>query len=152
MESRIRRAGESRGFAVSRLLTHWEEIVGADLAKQALPVNVTYARASMGATLTILTTASQAPILQMQVPQIREKVNACYGYAAIARIRITQSSPKGLAGQGFVEKPAPFTPSAPDPAAAREAEKLAQGVENEELRQALTQLGGNIMNSSKRTR
>lgn len=28
----IRRASESRGFAQSRVLTHWEEIAGADIA------------------------------------------------------------------------------------------------------------------------
>jgi hypothetical protein len=40
--------------------------------------------------LVILTTGAQAQMLEMQLPQLREKVNACYGYNAISRIRITQ--------------------------------------------------------------
>ena len=34
----IREAGESRGFAVSRVLTHWAEIAGQDLAQRTRPV------------------------------------------------------------------------------------------------------------------
>eukprot|EP00581_Thalassiosira_minuscula_P039407 CAMPEP_0184474250 /NCGR_PEP_ID=MMETSP0740-20130409/132953_1 /TAXON_ID=385413 /ORGANISM="Thalassiosira miniscula, Strain CCMP1093" /LENGTH=61 /DNA_ID=CAMNT_0026851415 /DNA_START=16 /DNA_END=198 /DNA_ORIENTATION=+ len=44
LNEQIRKAGESRGFAVSRLLTHWEEIAGPDLAAMARPVNVGYGR------------------------------------------------------------------------------------------------------------
>ena len=40
LESRIRKAGEARGFAVSRLLTHWDEVAGADIAAMARPVLV----------------------------------------------------------------------------------------------------------------
>ena len=40
LQGQIRRAGESRGFAVSRVLTHWAEIVGTDLAALARPVDV----------------------------------------------------------------------------------------------------------------
>ena len=65
LSTRIREVGEKRGFAVSRLLTHWAEIVGADVAAVARPVNVSYGR-SIGATLTVLTTGAQAPMLEMQ--------------------------------------------------------------------------------------
>ena len=51
---RIRAGSESRGFAVSRLLTHWAEIVGPDIAPLARPVEVGYGR-GFGATLTLLT-------------------------------------------------------------------------------------------------
>ncbi len=40
LNDQIRKAGESRGFAVSRLLTHWEEIVGPELAAMARPVRL----------------------------------------------------------------------------------------------------------------
>ena len=96
LQGRIRTASEARGFAVTRLLTHWDEIVGQATAQIARPVNVSYGREGMGATLTILTTGSQAPMLEMQKEQIREKVNACYGYRAISRVRITQTAPTGL--------------------------------------------------------
>ena len=40
LKDRIRSAGESRGFAVTRLLTHWPEVVGEDLARVTRPVKV----------------------------------------------------------------------------------------------------------------
>ena len=149
LETRIRQADETRGFAVTRLLTHWAEIVGADTAAHAKPVNVSYGRKGFGATLTVLTTAARAPMLQMQTEQIREKVNACYGYAAISRIRITQTAPTGFAEGQVAFAPAPAKDSAkqPDLAAQAEASGLAQGIENEELRQALAALGENILTS-----
>ena len=66
LQTRIRKAGEKRGFAVSRVLTHWPEIVGEDIARVARPVNVSYGKGGFGATLTLLTTGAQAPVLAMQ--------------------------------------------------------------------------------------
>ncbi len=48
------------------------------------PVKVGYPREGLGATLTLLTRAADAPMVQMQLPVIKDKVNACYGYAAIS--------------------------------------------------------------------
>ncbi|MBT8476137.1 MAG: DUF721 domain-containing protein, partial [Alphaproteobacteria bacterium] len=72
----IREAGESRGFAVSRLLTHWAEVAGPEIAAIARPVEVSYGRAGIGATLTVLTSGAQAPMLEMQKETLRERVNA----------------------------------------------------------------------------
>jgi hypothetical protein len=36
-------------------------------------------------------------MLEMQKEILRARVNACYGYNAIARIRITQTAPTGFA-------------------------------------------------------
>ena len=36
----IRLAGETRGFAITRLLTQWAEIVGEDVARMARPVKM----------------------------------------------------------------------------------------------------------------
>ncbi|MCH2249176.1 MAG: DUF721 domain-containing protein, partial [Cognatishimia sp.] len=66
LRDRIRKAGETRGFAVTRVLTHWAEIVGQDMAAICKPVDVKYGRQGFGATLTVLTTGAQAPMLEMQ--------------------------------------------------------------------------------------
>ena len=146
LESRVRTAGESRGFSVARVLTHWDEIVGPDTAKVSRPVNVSYGRKGIGATLTILTTGSYGPILQAQLPQIREKVNACYGYNAIARIRITQTSPTGFGppqpNAGEI-KPRVLRPCSPDATAA------TRDVQDEGLRAALECLGSQILKYNK---
>ena len=82
VDSRIQKAGASRGFANVRLLTHWEEIVGVEIARIAKPQKVSYARKGFGAKLTLLAKPAHAPELQMQLPRIKERVNASYGYRA----------------------------------------------------------------------
>ena len=150
LSDQIRRAGESRGFAVSRVLTHWAEIVGQDIAAIARPVNVGYGRGGFGATLTVLTTGPQAPMLEMQKERLREKVNAAYGYNAISRIRITQTAPTGFAeGQAsFAHKPKQAEPSI-KPEVVTAARDAADGVESDELRAALERLGRNILSKKK---
>ena len=147
--SRIRKASESRGFAESRLLTHWAEIVGEAVAQIARPVNVSYARGGFGATLTLLTTGANAPMLQMQTEKLKERVNACYGYAAIRHIRITQTAPTGFAEGQAQFAPAPSAKPAPDPKAQAEAREVAAPVEDDGLRQALETLAANVLTRNK---
>lgn len=150
LQTRIRAAGETRGFAVTRLLTHWAEIVGEDTAKIARPVDVKYARDGFGATLTLLTTGAQAPMLEMQKEKLRERVNACYGYTAISRIRITQT-----AATGFAEGQAQFThaPKAKTAPVSDEAKQAARSrvapISDAGLRGALEALGQNIISRSR---
>ncbi|GHF41541.1 DUF721 domain-containing protein [Seohaeicola zhoushanensis] len=151
LDGQIRRAGESRGFAVSRVLTHWAEIVGADIAAIARPVNVGYGRGGFGATLTVLTTGAQAPMLEMQKEQIRARINAVYGYNAISRVRITQTAPTGFAEGQVAFDPAPRPVEKPeDPVAAREAHEAVAPVQDEGLRAALERLGRNVLSNTKR--
>ena len=97
LTQRIRTASESRGFAQSRLLTHWAEVAGDAIAAISRPVEVSYGRGGIGATLTLLTTGSHAPVLEMEKEKLRARVNAVYGYNAIARVRVTQTAPTGFA-------------------------------------------------------
>jgi hypothetical protein len=152
LKERIRHAGESRGFAVTRLLTAWAEIVGPDLAAITRPVKVSYGKGGMGATLTLLTTSANGPMVQMQLPVLKDKVNACYGYAAISRISLTQTAPSGFAeGQAeFTAAPKP-TP-APDPVIQRQASEAAKGVHDNALREALESLTQNFLSRAKSQR
>ncbi|WP_172328606.1 DUF721 domain-containing protein [Mangrovicoccus sp. HB161399] len=142
VQTRIAKAGESRGFAMTRLLTHWTEVVGEDLARMCEPVKVGYARkGGFGATLTILVRGAAGPIIQAQSEVIRARVNACYGYNAIARIALTQTSGHG----GFAEAQAGFraAPPAP-PMPTPEIEAQTESVSDPGLREALAGLGARI--------
>lgn len=152
LQERIRSASESRGFAQSRLLTHWAEIVGEDIAAIARPVNVSYGRQGLGATLTVLTTGAQAPMLEMQKEKLRDKVNAVYGYNAISRLRITQTAPTGFSdGQvSFEHQSKPKIKPAPEPETLQQAARLAAPVGDTSLRAALESLGRNVLSKSKR--
>lgn len=153
LKDRIRTAGEARGFAVARLLTHWTEVVGADIAAIALPVKIGYGRDGFGATLTLLTTGASAPLLQMQLPKVREKVNACYGYNAISKIAVTQTAPTGFAEGQVAFTPAPKpAPAPPDPLLRRKASDTADGVRDPALRAALEALGEKVLSRPRQTK
>ncbi len=152
LQGRIRAASESRGFAESRLLTHWAEIVGARIAAIARPVEVGYGRGGLGATLTLLTTGAQAPMLEMEKERIAEKVNACYGYRAIARIRITQTAATGFAEGRVAFDHAPAAPALPDAALTQAAATMTQPVHDDGLRAALAALAVNVFAKDRRPR
>ena len=141
----VRAAGETRGFAVARLLTHWPEVAGEEMARKTRPVKIGYGKGGMGATLTLLVRAAEAPMVQMALPVLKERVNAVYGYAAISHIHLTQTAATGFAeGQAeFVR--APKAGPQTDPQAAARAQVAAEGVEDPALRAALEQLGQNIL-------
>lgn len=143
LATQIRKVSEKRGFVETRLLTHWAEFVGASIAKIAQPVKVNYARDSLGATLTVLTTGASAPILQMQIPAIIERVNACYGYSAISKIKITQTAQIGFnQAQSALEHPKPTIPLSPN--ATKDIDTTVENVANQDLKDALARLGKNI--------
>ncbi|MEL7252897.1 MAG: DUF721 domain-containing protein [Pseudomonadota bacterium] len=145
LSQRIRKATESRGFAVSRVVTHWAEIVGEDIAAIARPVEISYGRQGLGATLTVLTTGAQAPMLEMQKDKLRAKVNAAYGYNAVSKVRLTQTSATGFAeGQAqFDTKPPAEKPV--DDVTRKQASVMAEDVEDGGLRGALEALAQNFL-------
>lgn len=147
LQGRIRDASASRGFAQSRLLTQWAEIAGPQIAAISRPVEVSYGRGGIGATLVLLTTGSHAPMLEMEAPKLRERVNAVYGYNAISRIRVTQTAPTGFAdGQvAFQHATSEFTPPEPSPEIRAKAAEQIGPVSDEGLRTALERLAANIM-------
>lgn len=151
LAARIRAAGESRGFAVARVLTHWAEIVGEDVARMARPVRLGYGGRGLGATLTLLVGPAHGPVVQMQIPRIIERVNACYGHAAVSRIALTQTAPAGFAEPRPAFAPAPRPAPVPDPALAARAEALPDGVRDEGLRLALAALAARVFERGQRS-
>lgn len=154
---RIRAVGESRGFAVSRLLTNWTEVVGPEIAAHARPVKISHGK-GFGATLTLLVAGARTPLINMQLELIRQRVNACYGFNAVARISLTQTAPTGFAeaaglagATGLAEEQAAFSgprraASAPaDPARLARAEEIAGHFDDPQLSAAMRQMALNIL-------
>ncbi|MGY6633281.1 MAG: DUF721 domain-containing protein [Alkalilacustris sp.] len=150
VEDRIRAAGEKRGFAVARLITHWDEVVGPEAARMTLPVKLGWARGKraqgLGATLTLAVPGPAAPLVQMMAPRIIERVNAALGFAAVARISLAQGS-EGSADLGFAEPGAQFevAPKAADPCIEGHARTVVEGVRDPSLRAALEALGRSVL-------
>lgn len=151
IEPHLRRAGEKRGFAVARLLTHWSEHVGPEIAAMTRPVKVGYGRRGFGATLTLLVRGADAPVVEAERERIRERVNAAYGYNAVARIHITQIAPEAGMPPGMAEAPAPWAPPQPAPAVAEQARALSAAVHDDDLRQALEALARNVLSRNNPT-
>ena len=149
LSSRIREASETRGFAQSRLLTHWEEIAGKETAKVSWPVKVSYGRQGFGATLVLLCNGPNAPFIEMEKERIRMRVNSVYGYNAIKRIKITQTSANDFdKGQTCIipnEKP---SKEPVDSKVAVKAQELANGVGDLEFSHALEALAQNVLSKS----
>ncbi len=134
---------EKRGFADAKLLTHWAEIVGQDIAGIARPVEITHGR-GFGGTLVVLTTGGNAPVLEMQKDRLVEKVNACYGYRAVSRVHITQTAPVGFSDGKVAFQEQPAQPRQPDRAKLDRAMTEIEEIEDEGLRDALARLARNV--------
>lgn len=136
----IRKPLAKRGFAQSQLLTEWDSVVGAEMAGLVRPLRLSHAaKEGMGGTLTLGVLGVRALEAQHQEPAIIERVNAHYGYRAVARIRLSQ-----LGAEAFAR--AQQEKSAPQPTSAQaDAVKTAVApVADDDLRGALERLGRNI--------
>jgi hypothetical protein len=82
-----------RGFAEAGLITEWAAIVGRDVARMSRPVQLAFPRGERkGGALTIECGGAAALELQHLKPQILDRINSHFGYAAIAELRFKQGS------------------------------------------------------------
>jgi len=92
-----------RGFAEAGLITEWAAIVGGDVARMSRPMQLAFPRGERkGGVLTIECGGAAALELQHLKPQILDRINSHFGYAAIAELRFKQGSiltkPKSRSG------------------------------------------------------
>ena len=144
LKKNIQKVSESRGFAQSRVLTHWSEIVGEEISSVSIPTKVSYKTDGLGATLTILTSGSSGPVLEMQKEFIRTKINAVYGYNAIQKIKITQSSPLALIRKNENPQSVISKKNKRKVEISTSLEKAVNEIDDKNLRQALEELAINV--------
>lgn len=99
-----RPAFERYGFSAAALITDWDTIVGADIARYTMPERLKWPkridwsgaepgeedRGRPGATLVLAVTTGRALDVQYKTTQIVDRINAYFGYRAIAELRIVQ--------------------------------------------------------------
>lgn len=102
-----------RGFAAAEILTHWETIVGPDLAAFACPLEIKFPRGkNAGATLHLrIASGAAATLLHMKTPTILARVNGFLGYGAVSALQVAQGPlPRARAKPAPVNiTPAPTT-------------------------------------------
>lgn len=144
---------KKRGFAQVQILSHWPEIVGETLAEYCAPEKLSFPRfskeekqkgPSTGAVLTLRVEGPAAVEIQHLEPQIVSRINAYYGYDAVARLKLVQ----GPLPHKPVRKRRKIRALTPD-----ERKKLGQELESIEetpLRGALARLGERVIGANKR--
>jgi hypothetical protein len=92
-----------RGFATADLIAAWADIVGPRHAAWTAPEKILWprdAKDSVGGagTLVLRVDGPRAILIQHELGQIVERVNAFFGYAAIGRAKIVQAPVAGPSG------------------------------------------------------
>lgn len=139
------KALQKYGFSAATLITDWPAIVGAEIARYAAPERIKWPRLTeqadedavasakrSGAVLVLRVDSAKALDVQYRAQQIIERINAYFGYSAVAQLRLIQA-------------PMPLTP--PKRAPRAPAEPLTNevaGITDTGLRDALARLGAEI--------
>jgi hypothetical protein len=142
----------SKGMGVTTLLTQWPEIVGTRLAKICRPVELKWpavlskrAETAVPPQSTLILRVDGAFALEAQHSAlvIVERINAHLGWACVAKVAFRQG-PLDNAEASRRENPAPS-------ALAKEtATRHTAQIEQEDLREALTQLGARVIDKAGR--
>lgn len=83
------------GFVQSSIVTRWPEIVGAKLARVTAPESLRFPQGKKAdGVLSITVASAHAPVVQHIIPDVIARVNRFFGYAAVARVRLTQGTVK----------------------------------------------------------
>jgi hypothetical protein len=134
-------AFKRHGFASTEIVTHWADIVGAEIAAHAEPIKITWPRQGdvedpEPATLVVRCEGPAILEIQHLSGVIIERINRFLGWRAIGRIALRQAP--------LTRRDKRIVPPPPD---AEEARRIAQsmtGIADEELRAALGRLGAAV--------
>ncbi|HEU0043919.1 DUF721 domain-containing protein [Sphingomonas sp.] len=79
------------GFVQSSIVSRWPDIVGERWANVSAPESLRFPPGEKrDGTLNLLVKGAHAPMMQHITPEIMERVNRFFGYAAVARVQIRQ--------------------------------------------------------------
>jgi hypothetical protein len=130
------------GFVQAGIVTRWAEIVGPKYAGVSTPESIRFPRGQKAdGVLTVTVSGAHAPMMQHIVPEIIERVNRFFGYAAVARLVLKQGR---VVPRGSRVAPPSLRPIEP-PAA------LGQGlraITDPELRAVLSALAAGVASTS----
>jgi hypothetical protein len=133
-----------RGFGEAQLITQWEAVMGSELADKLSPDRLSFSRGERReGTLRLRVASAFAPEAQHLEPLLIERINAFFGYRAVARLVFVQGPPINA-------KPV----VAPLRKLNKEEQTTLDGslstIENEDLRTALARLGAAVIASRNR--
>jgi hypothetical protein len=146
----MRPLARQRGTATARLAAEWPAIVGPEIARHSLPERLAGgqgrpagaqrrgAAPPAGGTLRLRVEGPLALELQHLAPQIIERINSYFGYAAVGRLQIVQGP--------LPRRIPPAQANAPlDPQGRQDLRARLASVADDGLRAALERLGQAIL-------
>jgi hypothetical protein len=124
------------GFVQSSIVSRWPEIVGERWANASSPESIRFPMGQKsGGVLTLVVRGAHAPMMQHIAPEIMERVNRFFGYAAVAKMQIRQ---------GDVAKRIPKAPRTNPTAVPPELGEGLKGIVDPELRAVLESLAAGV--------
>ena len=142
----------ARGLGQASLVTHWPEIVGADIARYARPMQLQWPsrgakrdpeEKNAPATLVLRIDGAFAIEAQHAALTIVARVNAHLGWRCVEKIAFRQGPLPPLS------KPRP-RPEPPSPGALAKAREMGGGIIDDDLRESLARLGARIIDKASR--
>lgn len=130
------------GFVQSAVVSRWGEIVGQRYAEVSAPESIRFpAGKKAGGTLQLTVMSGHAPMIQHVLPDIMERVNRFFGYAAVAKVAMKQ----GMVQPREPERRPPPANLKPIPV---ELGDSLRDIGDPELRAVLESLAQGLANSS----
>jgi len=124
------------GFAAAGILTDWPNIAGHRLAAESRPMRLQFPRGGRAnGVLHLRVTAGFALEIQHMEPQLVERINQHFGYAAVARLKISQGPVSVVAARR--RRASTLVPEGSERAVA----EIVAEVSDPQLKSALTRLG-----------
>ncbi|HTZ79652.1 MAG TPA: DciA family protein [Stellaceae bacterium] len=134
-----------QGLGEAQLVSEWAAVVGAELAASTLPIRLSFpAGGRRNGTLKLRVTSAAALAVQHREPQILERINGFFGYAAVARLVLMQGP---LPRQ---PEPASPPPRALTPVEAAGLAERLQQLPDSAIKSALHRLGAAILGDRRR--
>jgi hypothetical protein len=140
----MRPAFEKYGFSSASILTDWAALAGPELAAYTLPERLKWPRGKpgeddqdkgrRGATLILRVIGARALEVEHRRPQIIERLNASFGYRAVAEIRVVQAPIERR--EARKARPLPSPSGAPRPE--------LEAIREDRLRDAIARLADGI--------
>jgi|TARA_B110000263_G_C15311054_1_gene513257 hypothetical protein len=134
---------KKRGLTELALISDWPKIIGNRLAEECLPLRISQGADANSGTLYIQVTGVLALELQHMQTQVIERINGYFGYHAINRLILQQ-------GPVVTNKPTKKIKKNPTAADTAALDLLLKDVTDNNLRQALRDLGQGILSKKSR--
>lgn len=129
---------------LGRLVTHWAEIVGKDLADYAQPVKIRYRKVPGSvrpeASLDIAATTAEATLLHYRKDLILERINQIFGEKLVSAIRFVP-----VAANAAPPKPRRLLQKPLSPAEKEDLANILEQIDDPELKGRLEMLGTSIL-------